>query len=118
MLNKYLTNECISFLKNSWHRKSDTKAKDDKGATAAEFQFVELCRLQALTTMPSPEDARGRQKPVPRGIVMKGRAEAALSVALLFLTCVVLIWSLPGHFYVEQGSPERRADCLLRSPGT
>lgn len=92
MLNKYLPNECISLKKkNSWHRKSDTKANEDKGITAAEFQLVELCRLQALTTMPSPEEARGRQRPVQRGIVMKGRAEAALAVALLFLACVVLI---------------------------
>lgn len=76
--------------KNSWHRKSDTKANEDKGTTAVEFQLVELCRLQALTTMPSPEGARGGQSPGRRGLVMKGRAGAALAVALLFLACVVL----------------------------
>lgn len=82
----------MSFIKKcSWHRKSDTKANEDKGTTAGEFQFVELSRLQALTTMSSLEDARGWQRPVQRGVVMKGRAEAALSVPLLFVVCVVLI---------------------------
>lgn len=102
----------------SWHRKSDTKTNADKGTTAGEFQCVDLSRLQALTTMSSPEDARGGQRPVQKGIVMEGRAEAARSVALLFLAGVVLIRSSPGHFTVGQGSPESKAEYLLRSPGT